>query len=244
MLDNNKKIIRNGNNDDNTKLVNYIIKKYNKQKGYTQVKNISINIKIKENIYKLIRLNDEQFHLLYKNSISILEDYEYFMHPSLRKDTIYSNFSKMYIALTELFGKSGKYYDDWKSSFSFPFIIHFQKGEEEFEYLMNLYNYRSSIKFEIAKLIYSDDNIFKRDILHNPLEEFPRVDIRNFISFFVGFLTGYFESINERYDKFFFKIVQSNHILFGYKDGRFFDNEYEKEEEFNEAIQELKKYHD
>lgn len=229
----------NEDNGDNAGLVDSMIKKYSKKKGYTPVKNISINIETKERIYKLIRLNDEQFYLLYKNSISIFEDYGHLMYLSMDKDIIYSSFSKMYITLKELFGESGKYYDDWKGSFSFPFLIYFQKGEEEFGYLMNLHNIRSSIEFKIAKLIHADDEKFERNILHKPFEEFPREEINYFINYFVGFLTGYFESVRDRYDEFFFNTVESNLILFGYKDGCYFDNQYENEEEFREAIQEL-----
>ena len=230
----------NEDNGDNAGLIYSMIKKYSKE-GYTPVKNISINIETKKRIYKLIRLNDEQFYLLYKNSISIFEDYAHLMYLSTANDNIYSSFSKMYVTLKELFGESGKYYDNWKGSFSFPFLIYFQKGEEEFGYLMNLHNIRSSIEFKIAKLIHADDDMFKRDILHKPFAEFPREEINYFINYFVGFLTGYFESIRDRYDEFFFKIVESNLILFGYKDGHYFDNQYETEEEFHEAIQELKR---
>ncbi|QEP43487.1 hypothetical protein D5085_10320 [Ectothiorhodospiraceae bacterium BW-2] len=59
------------------------------------------------------------------------------------------------------------------------------------------------------------------------------------INYIVGFLTGYFESVNKGYDEFFFHTVRSNLILFGYKDGNFFDNQYETEEKFNEALQEV-----
>jgi hypothetical protein len=226
------------NKDDNTGIVYNMIEKYSKKKDYTPVKNVSMDIKTKERIYKLIRLNDEQFYLLYKNSISISEDYKHLMSLSIDEDTIYSSFSKMYMTLNELFGESGNHYDDWKGSFSFPFLINFQK-EEEFGYLMNLYNIRSSIEFKIAKLIHEDDERFERDILHNPFEEFPREEINYFINYFVGFLTGYFNSVRDRYDEFFFKTVKSNLILFGYKDGCFFDNQYENEEEFFKAIQYL-----
>ena len=230
----------NEDNGDNASLVYSMIKKYSK-KSYTSVKNISINIKTKRRIYKLIRLSDEQYYLLRKNSISIFEDYAHLMYLSTVDDIIYSSFSKMYITLKELFGESGKYYDDWKGSFSFPFLIYFQKGEEEFGYLMNLYNIRSSIEFNIAKLIHADEEQFKRDVLHSPFAEFPREEINYFINYFVGFLTGYFESIKDRYDEFFFKTAESNLILFGYKDGCYFDDQYENEEEFREAIQELMK---
>ena len=129
---------------EDVQLVDYIIKKYNRSKSYIPVKNISINLKTKKNNYKLIRLNDEQFYLLHKNSIAIFEDYGHLISLFADKKIIYSSFSKMYTVLKMLFGESGKYYDDWKGSFSFPFLIHFYKDEEEFGYLMNLRNVRSS----------------------------------------------------------------------------------------------------
>ncbi|MBF0230100.1 MAG: hypothetical protein HQK63_11040 [Desulfamplus sp.] len=64
------------------------------------------------------------------------------------------------------------------------------------------------------------------------------MSIHYFIDYFVGFLTGYFESVKNRHDEFF-KIVRSNLIIFGYKDGVYFDNQYENEDEFNEAMQTL-----
>jgi len=56
-------------NDENTNIVNYMLKKYNN----IVVKNISLDIKIEDRLYKLIRLNDQQFYLLSKNTIAILE---------------------------------------------------------------------------------------------------------------------------------------------------------------------------
>jgi len=133
-----------------------------------------VNIQTKQTIYKLERLNDERYYSLRKNCILIDEDYLHLLSLSRDKDVIFSSFSKMFIALKELFGDSGKYYDDWKGSFSFPFIISFKKSEEEFRYIMNIYNIRSSIEFNIAKLIQADDERFERDVIHEPFEEFPR----------------------------------------------------------------------
>ena len=55
-----------------------------------------------------------------------------------------------------------------------------------------------------------------------------------------GFLTGYFECIENLYEDNFYKEVGSEHILYGYKEGCFFDNHYETQEEFYAAIEELK----
>jgi len=227
----------NENNGDGTDLVCFMINKYC-EKSYSPIKNISINIISEECAYKIIRLNDEQLYLLQRNSVPIFEDYGHLMRLSMDKDIIYSSFSKMYMALKSLFGESGRYYDDWKGSFSFPFLIHFQKGEEEFGYLMNIYNSRSSIQFKMAKLIHADEKI-ERNVLHNPFEEFSREEITYCVDYLVGFLTGYFGEIRKLYDEFFFHVVESDLILFGYKDGQYFDKRYENRKEYHKAIQEF-----
>jgi len=243
MLDNSLNIIEdNKSNSDNTALVYSVINKYSKKEVCTHVKNISIDIDTDVMKYKLIRLSDEQFYSLRKNSVSIFENYGHLMSLSRDKDTIYSSFPKMYVALKYLFGESGKYYDDFKGSFSFPFLICFQKGGEEFGYVMNIYNVRSAIEFNMAKLIHADDKTFERGILYHPFDEFPESEITYFINYIAGYLTGFFNVIRGLYDEFFFHSVRSNLILYGYKDGDFFENQYEDEEEFDEAIQELMKY--
>ncbi len=128
MTDDNKKSVinedddnDNDNDNDNTELVSHMIRKYNESKDYTPVRNASLEIKTKENVYKLIRLNDEQYYLLRKNSVPIFEDYGHQISLFMDEDIIYSSFSKMYVTLKALFGESGKYYDNWKGSFHFRF---------------------------------------------------------------------------------------------------------------------------
>ena len=227
-------------NDDSAELVNYMIKKYDGNKDNIPVKNISINIETDENQYKLIRLNDEQYYQLYQYSIALFDDYAHIMDLFWAENCIFSSFSKMYTVLKMIFGESGEYYDHWKGTFSFPFLICFNKNGEEFGYLMNLYNIKSSIEFRIAKLINADGD-FDKDILHNPFEEFPREEIRRFTDYLIGFLTGYFKSAARRYDVPFVQKVESNLILFGYQDGKFFDYQFDDEDELNEEIQKLQK---
>jgi hypothetical protein len=230
-----------GNSDsdinDNTELVSRMIRTYNKKEDDIPVENTSLDIETEKNIYKLIRLNDEQYYLLRKNAVGILEDYGLLMQLYMCRDTVYSSFSKLYAALKILFGESGKYYDDWKGSFSFPFLIHFHKRKREYGYVMNLMNLRTSVEFNLAKLISPGNKRIKRGILHEPFKEFPREEITYFINYFIGFLTGFFNP--DRYDEPFVKSVKSNLIVFGYKDGQFFDDQYESEKEFRKALKEL-----
>jgi len=227
------------NQKNNTDIIRSVVSLYDEKKDSAPLNNFSIDIKIEERIYKLIRLDDEQYYILRKNSISIADDNDCLTYLSTSKNTIYSSLSKMYVVLKERFGESGLYYDDWKGAFSFPFLIYFQKGEKYFSYLLNIYNFRSFIEFKISKLIDVNDQNLRQDIYYEPFEEFSKKDIAVFIGYIVGFCTGYFESAAERYNQFFFKTVRSNLIIFGYKDGNFFDHDYEDEDKFCQAVEDL-----
>ena len=228
------------NHSEDSALVSSVINKYRKKDDNSPVKNIFIDIETDVMTYNLIRLNDEQFYLLRKNSVTLFEDYGHLMSLSRDKDYIYSSFPKMYITLKDIFGESGSYYDDYKGSFSFPFLISFQKGEKGYEYVMNIYNVRSAIEFNMAKLIHADDKTIERGILYRPFDEFQESEITYVTNFLIGYLTGYFRMIVKGYNEFFFHSVQSNLIVYGYKDGKFFQNHYDSQKKFDTAIQELK----
>ena len=235
----------NDNIDDNAKLVNATIKKYCGQVDDVpsgETKNISIDIKAKDRVYKLVRLSDKQFDLLQYNSIALFNDYTQLMLMSRDKELIFSNRAKMYASLLWQFDESGKCYDDWKCSFSFPFLIYFKNGEEEFGYLMNIINIRSAIEFRLYKLVKSDDEKFKSDSYYNSFDDFPQVEINYVNNYVAGFLSGIFEVIKKQTCEPFFGTVGSNLIVFGCKDGKYFNNQYEEEEQFHEAIKELEKH--
>jgi hypothetical protein len=227
--------------NENSKLINSLIRKYSKSGDYLPVENTSIRVQTTQTNYKLIRLNDEQYSLLRRNSVPITEDYLHAMSLEMDRHCIFSSLAKMYVALKMCFGESGDCYDDWKGAFSFPFLIYFEKDERSIAYIMNICNIRASIDFRVAKLIHKDDSSFDRTVLHNPLEEFPRSEINYVINFLVGYLTGFLESAKAigEYNEPFFKSVSSDLILFGYKDGNFFEQQYEDFDEFDEAEQNM-----
>jgi len=226
--------------EKNSEFIEGIIEKYSEKKLEPPIQNVSIDVETDDNQYTIIRLNDEQFHKLSQSRLSISDDYWHLMHLADQENLIYYSFPKMYVAMKLLFGESGEHYDDWKGSFSFPFLISFQKNGLEYEYLMNVYNFRKSIEFRVMKLIPASEKSFDRTVEHKPFDEFPKTEINNVISYFVGYLTGAFEILSLRYDTPFFKVVESENIIFGYKEGCFFE-EYYDEDEFYDTIRQLKK---
>jgi len=205
-----------------------------------QIKNKVINIEFRGNHYTLERLDDRKYYELWKNSLAIADDYGFYLHFYLdleRQGGENLNLAQIYVALEKLCGESGKSFDDWKGSFSFPFFLKVSKGGQNFDYLLKIYDHRGSVYFGIHKQLQPDHSYDTR-VVHQPFpEEFSRQEINEFICYFYGYLQGYFEEIKSSYSQFFYKVVDSNCIIFGYKNGNFFEEHYDGEEEYQEAVQ-------
>jgi len=218
------------------------IKRFSEQPGYQAVQNRSLSLDVDKVSYQITRLNDEQYRLLRKNSLTIAEDHDLFMALYCSKQTIYRSFSRMYATLKSLFGESGHHYDDWKSSFSFPFLVYFEKEGHEVDYLLNVYNFRSSIEMILYKLIRFDNQDDDRMIIHQPFSDFPQSDIKAFTLYFLGYLTGYFKAyVETNHTEFFYKSAESNLIIFGYENGAFFDLQFDDPEAFEAKQAALKR---
>src|SRR5689334_16330657 len=80
---------------------------------------------------RLTRLDDAGFANLLRRSLAIEEDYgfevRFFLALAERRDAL--NFAQAYLALRETAGESGRLFDDWKGSFSFPFALDVRRGE-------------------------------------------------------------------------------------------------------------------
>lgn len=225
----------------NSELVRHVVKLYQK-KVSIPVTHKALPIPIEGTKYQMIRLTDRQYLRLCDNCLSILQDHGHLLCLWSHKDLIYSSLSKMYVALTELFGESSIIYDRYKSTFSFPFLLHFQNELEPFNYLLRVVHVRTSVDFRFAKIIATDPS--KSDVmrLHEPFDELPRATMNYIINYFLGFLTGYFEVRHDHFDTFFYRVVESDLIIFGYKDGEYFDDQYDNQNEFNKAVQQMKTY--
>lgn len=69
--------------------------------------------------------------------------------------------------------------------------------------------------------------------------EFYRQEINEFISYLYGYLVGVSEWVCQTQTQPFFKRIDSNHILYGYRNGEFFEEQIDSEEEYKAAIQSL-----
>ena len=196
----------------------------------------TIQLEVEGVDYEFIRLSDGQYYDLWQHSLAISDrhnfDLAYFLYRHEREFSL--NFAQVYAALKSLFGESGKFYDDWKGSFSFPFLLHVRKDGQTLDYLLNVLNLRSSLEFSVRKVLQPDEKHFDRDIIHQPFEqEFSGEEIKQFGFGFYGYLRGYFKAVAKRWQEPFVQTTGSNLIVFGYLQGDFFEKHFESSEAYD-----------
>lgn len=204
-----------------------------------------INLEINEIHYRLLQVNDSEYRRLGKHSIVIEEDYGFYMAFErflAQYNTEKLNHAQLYVALKQLCGESGELFDHWKSSYAFLFLLGVIKKQQTFTYLLNIHNLNEEFYFSLRKIIDPQDNRYDNKGIYKPFKnEWSREEINEFIGRFYYYLVGFFESIKGTYNEFFFKKVDCCGLLFGYKDGQFFENSYDSEEEFEKVRYQLEK---
>jgi len=199
-------------------------------------------LELNDFIYKMIRLNSDQYAEFAQHSLAIFQDYSFYLdlHRAAEKTKENLNLAQIYASLRRLTGECSLMYDNWKGSFSFPFLLNITADSGNFHYLLNIYDTKGSLEFEMAKIIMSDQTEQEIEKLHTPFEqEWPRKEINNFIGMFYFFLVGYFSQIKQLVTQPFVMKVPVSMILYGYKDGIFFQHEYDSPEEFDQACNEI-----
>jgi hypothetical protein len=142
------------------------------------------------------------------------------------------NLPQIYAGLTYLTGHGDDRYDDYKGSFSFTFKLNVKKPNYETEYIYHVMHYRSYVEFFVQEVALKDD---PRDeqIMHAPDDErFSDKDIRIFSACFLKLAVIYAEK--ETIEPFV-KSSDSNFILFGYLDNKYFYKTYEEQDEYIQA---------
>ncbi|MFM7172080.1 MAG: hypothetical protein ACKO4U_03475 [Caldilinea sp.] len=196
-------------------------------------------------VCRLIRLDTDNYVRLRRASIPIKPDYGFLlllMANARRKDTAL-NLAQTYIALRCLFGETSEGYDDYKGSFAFPLFLHLQKGSHSYPYLLRIRDHKGSLEFDFRRIKNPDDIHHDHPAYHDPLaEEFSREEINSFILYFNGFLKGYFSVVGKEQTQFFYRSIAACLAVYGCRDGQFFEQAYEDEEEYWQAIKELQQH--
>ncbi|KAF3887686.1 MULTISPECIES: hypothetical protein [Nostocales] len=190
--------------------------------------------------YQLWRLDKSEYEKLRENSLPIADDFRFYLELYLsdrtREDRL--NLAETFIILEWIFGESSNLFDDWKGSFCFPILLVVKKQIGRLYYLMSIYDRRGSVYFSLYRIIENSIYGYETQRLREPFEfEFSRQEINCFLNYFYEYLKGYFESVKDIiYPQNFIKKIDSNLIIYGYKNGEYFEDQYDSEDSFQEAI--------
>ena len=151
--------------------------------------------------------------------------------------------AECYAALKTLFGESTTMFDDYKCSFGYTFLLEVCKKDRKSQYILNFTDLKGGITFFIDKVLDDSElDKYDRNTYHGPFEdEFSKEEIRYFMGWFTFYLVGFMESYQQNYDEEFFRSIKEGLIVFGYKDGKFFNWSCEDTDEFYQIIEDLEK---
>jgi hypothetical protein len=194
-----------------------------------------MKIKLPSCVCILRRCDDAFFRRAWLRSVPIEPEY---LSPSfslLPRTTL--GLPQLYATLTQLFGRSGKLYDDWKGAFAFPFKLTVERNSNQHKYLLKLTNYKAEVEHSILRVLQPGESL-NRDVYYKPFDaELTRADMDSLVDYLYRSLEGYFQTM-PRWDTPFLKHVRSNLIVFGYNKrlGDFFEEEYESFEPYEASL--------
>jgi hypothetical protein len=141
-----------------------------------------------------------------------------------------------YWILNYLFGEEDNRSISGKGTFLFPFYLEVNKGDKTYPYAFSVFDWRGLVEFQFYRclegIIVDNHDYYSADET-----EFSEEEIDYFIVYFVGYLTGSLEAVKSHITPFY-KIVESNSLIFGYSNkDNFFEYEYGDEEDKKRFLQ-------
>ena len=169
---------------------------------------------------------------LHRRSLAIMDDYGYDMHYRFAGKRL--DLAQLYLALRKLTGESGRWFDDYKGSFSFPFGLDVLRKSAEYPYLLEVRNNRTMQEFMVRKVVAPDDPRLAEHIIHDAFAgEFSRHEIIQTIACLYRFLLAFWETMKDDPHEPFLRAVTSNLVLFGFCDGDTFEKQYVSDTRFH-----------
>lgn len=194
--------------------------------------------------FHLWRLAEEEYRQFRDHSLPLKEDRMFMIQLMLseRYNPDRLSLPKVFLTLEHLFGKTSDWFDKWKCSFSFPLLLVLKKSAGQFYYLLRVEDYRGSLEFRLYRFLENGVDGYDVNIYREPFElEFSREEINQFICYLYGYLIGAAKVICVLPLRPFLKCIDSNHILYGYRDGKLFEEQIDSEEDYEAAIRTFEK---
>jgi len=147
-----------------------------------------------------------------------------------------------YLTLKHVSGESGRRFDDYKCSFSFPFTLDVQRDGQTWPYLLDVRNTGGTLDFCLWRVVDARDARLPERRIHPPFEnEFGREALDRFVLRFAGYLMGVWERIRGQRHQPFVQGVAKSLLVFGCCAGKVFEKQYQREGTYRAA---LRRYED
>jgi hypothetical protein len=195
--------------------------------------------------FSLYRLSDEEYSQLRDRSFPIRINglfllklvFDRLDHP----DRL--TLPKALLALEDMFGTSSSYLDRFKQAFSFPLLLAIVKPNGTFYHLLRITDRRGCIDFDLYRIVddikYADKDLM---LSSDPItDELSQPEIEYITIYLWGFLEGFSHHIHKRQPEIepFFRHIDSNHVIYGYWDGKFVEEVIEDNDEYDRVVGEL-----
>ena len=188
--------------------------------------------------FSLRRIHDEELRRLGKRAVGVEEDHLFAMQwNSPRRGEGSLSLPEFLVAMTSAFGPSGFYFDDYKSSFCFPFHLTTAKGDVRGDYLLLVQDWKGGFQARVLRRESASRAGFGPPLPFVDAE-FSRDDYRYVMGFLVGYLEGRHEvtaaAVSPVPD--FARRVDAAHVVYGYRNREPFALCFEDEDDYHEAL--------
>ncbi len=190
------------------------------------------------------RLTEDQCRDLSKRSFPIdLASISVFHYNRRRnRDENALSLGNLFCVLECNYGPTSTNYDDFKQSFSFPFLLQVDIGARSSNFVFVVTDYRGSIEFQFRRM-KDESEYAEKDIRLAAVkyEEMSDLDAEYVVGYHLGFFEGFAQSyLNARPpERNFYRAVRSNLILYGYMDETFFERSYDDSDAFDAELTRL-----
>lgn len=201
-----------------------------------------LNLKRGDISFNLWRLSDSEYSLLRENSLPIKENllFLFILYLDEQDDPSRLTLPKALLTLEYLFGQTTTFLYDGKGSFSFPLLVELNKKNGQFYYILKVYDHRGYLYFNWYRVVETGIDDYDVNIYREPFAlEFSQEEIKDFLSYFYGYLTGVSLQFTKIPPSPFLKKIESNYIIYGYRDGDFFEEQFDSVEDYQQAIKDF-----
>jgi hypothetical protein len=139
------------------------------------------------------------------------------------------------------FGPSSAKYDDYKQSFSFPFLVEATLGDRVVHLVLRICDYKGAIEFRFRRMIEREEDLSKELDYIQHCDDLSDADFEYIVGYLLGWVEGFVNTRCEycRPEKPFYRTIPVTLTIYGYHEG-FFCTHFDDSDQFDAKLSVLK----